>query len=70
MSYEYAKSKKYKTKKFFELIDVLITEKSEEEWWIYIYSLYFDSYRKAVFKKIAFKEFYEEMRKGEVIFLK
>lgn len=70
MSYEYAKAKKHKTKKFFDLIDILVTEKIEEEWWIYIYTLYFDSHRKAVFKKIAFKEFYEEMRKGKVKFLK
>lgn len=70
MCYEYAKARKLDTKRFFNLIDTIITEKTEEEWWIYIYTLYFDSYRKGVFKKIAFKEFYEEMRKGKVKFIK
>jgi hypothetical protein len=70
MSYEYAKAKKLKTKNFYDFINTLVTEKTEEEWWIYIYTLYSDSHRKVVFKKIAFKEFYEEMRKGKVKFLK
>ncbi|MDE0472066.1 MAG: hypothetical protein OXH57_09010 [Ekhidna sp.] len=41
----------------------------KEEWWIYVYTLYYDSPRKAVFKKIAFKNFYKETRKGKVRFI-
>ncbi len=70
LSYEYAKKNKLKTKKYFDLVSVLVTEKIEEEWWIYIYSLFFDSPRKAVFKPIQFKDFYENMRKDKVKFIK
>ena len=70
LCYEYAKKKKLKTKKYFDLIKELINEKLEEEWWIYIYTIYFDSPRKAVFKPMLFKDFYEEMRNANVKFLK
>jgi len=69
MCYEYSKVRKIKTKKYFDLIKELVNEKSEEEWWIYVYTLYFDKPRKAVFKPIQFKDFYEDMRKGKVVFV-
>lgn len=69
MCYEYSKVRKLKTKKYFDLIKELVNEKSEEEWWIYVYTLYFDMPRKAVFKPIQFKDFYEDMRKGKVEFV-
>ena len=70
MCYEYSKDKKLKTKKYFDFIKDIIEEKLEEDWWIYIYSLFYDSPRKAVFKPIQFKDFYDEMRKGKVKFIK
>lgn len=69
LSYEYAKKKKHHTKKYFDLVKELIKEKNEDEWWVYIYQLYRDSPRKQSLKKIAYKDFYEDMRKGKVTFL-
>ena len=70
LCYEYSKNKKLDTKKYFELVKELVNGKDEEEWWIYIYSLYYDSPRKAIFKQIQYKDFYEEMRIAEVQFIK
>ena len=70
MCYEYAKRYGIRNKKYFNLIKDITTEKLEEEWWIYIYTLYCESPRKAVFKPIKFKEVYEDMRKEKIRFIK
>lgn len=70
MCYEYSKKNKIRNKKYFNLINDIVTEKLEEEWWIYIYTLYCDSYRKAVFKPIKYKDVYEDMRKSNIKFIK
>ena len=68
-AYKYAKKTKRSTKKYYELVAKLIAEKNEDEWWLYIYQLYIDSPRKQVLKKIAYKDYYEDMRKGKVTFV-
>ncbi len=68
LCYRYAKLNGLDTKKYFALVKDLVAERLEEDWWIYIYSLYRDSNRKAVFRQIAYKDFYENMRKGKVEF--
>lgn len=71
LSYEYVKAKKLKNSiKYFNLIEKLITEKLEDEWWIYIYQLYMEEPNKPQLKKIAYKEIYEDMRKAKITFLK
>ena len=45
-------------------------EKQEEEWWIYIYSLFYENGRKHVFRRIEYKDFYTELKKGKVEFYK
>ena len=71
LSYEYAKAKKLKTvSKYFNLIEDLIKEKLEDDWWIYIFQLYNEKPTKPQLKKIAYKEIYEEMRKAKITFLK
>jgi len=70
MCYRYAKKKGFKTDKYFNLIDQLIKEKLEEDWWLYIYELYRDKSTKPQLKKIQYKDFYEELRKGKVSFVK
>lgn len=70
LCYFYAKEKKLKTiKKYFTLIETLINEKLEDEWWIYIYELYRERPKKLEMKRIQYKEFYEEMRVGKVTFM-
>lgn len=70
MCYEYSKNKKIVGKKYFNLVADLVTEKLEDEWWIYIYTLYCDSHRKAVFRPINYKEVYEDMRIKKIRFIK
>lgn len=71
LCYEYAKTKKLKTiAKYFKHIEVLIKEKIEDEWWLFIYQLYSEKPNKPQFKKIAYKEVYEEMRTAKITFLK
>lgn len=68
--YFYAKDRKLKSiKKYFTLIETLISEKTEDEWWLYIYELYRESPKKPELKKIQYKDFYDEMRKGDVTFI-
>ncbi len=68
MCYYYAKENSYDTAKYFDLVSDLITEKQEDEWWIFIYSLYIDSPTNEVFNPIMYKDFYEDMRNGNVNF--
>lgn len=71
LCYYYAKNKKLKTlNKYFTLVETLIKEKTEDEWWIYIYQLYVERPTKPEMKKIAYKDFYEIMRKASVTFVK
>ncbi len=68
LCYYYAKNNGLDTDKYFDLIGEIITEKQEEEWWIYIYSLFYDNGRKHVFRTIEYKDFYTELKKGKVEF--
>lgn len=70
LSFEYAKSKGLKTTKYFKLIENLIDDKIEDEWWIYIYQLFLEQPTKLEFKKISYKDFYEDMRKAKITFYK
>lgn len=70
LCYAYSKKNSLDTTKYFNLINELISEKLEEEWWIYIYSLFFDFPRKHVFRKVSFKDFYQEMKNNNIIFLR
>jgi hypothetical protein len=70
LCYFYAKDRKLKSiKKFFTLVETLITEKTEDEWWLYIYELYKEKPRKPELKKIQYKDYYEEMRKAAITFI-
>lgn len=70
MCYLYSKKKKLDTYKYYNVIPDIIKEKLEDEWWLYIYTLYFDNPKKEKIKKIRYKEFYEDLRKDKVSFLK
>lgn len=70
LCYKYAQNRELSTQKFYDLIGEIVNEKIEEEWWIYIYTLFIDSPGKPVFRAINYKDFYEEMRKGGVDFVK
>lgn len=69
LCYYYSKLNGINTDKYFDLIDKLINEKQEDEWWIYIYSLFFDNGRKYIFRKIKYKNFYTLIKNGKVEFL-
>lgn len=69
LCYVYAKNNNLNLKKFLEQIATIITEKSEDEWWIYIYSLYSENKNKPVFKNIAYKDFYNNLLVNNVSFL-
>ncbi len=68
LCYYYAKENSLSRDKYYDLINDIIKEKQEEEWWIYIYSLYYENGRKHVFRKISYKDFYSELKKGNVEF--
>lgn len=70
MCYKYAMKNELPTDKYFNLIETLIREKIEEDWWLYIYELYREKPTKPQMKKIMFKDFYEEIRKAKISFLK
>jgi hypothetical protein len=70
LCYYYSLQNGINTDKYFELIDDIKNEKQEEEWWIYIYSLFYDNGRKHVFRTIEYKDFYTELKKGKVEFYK
>jgi hypothetical protein len=70
LCYEYSKAKKIDTAKYFDLIDKLRNERLEDEWWVFIYQLYKEKPNKSEFKKILYKEFYEEMRLADITFLR
>ncbi|TQI71213.1 reverse transcriptase (RNA-dependent DNA polymerase) [Gramella sp. Hel_I_59] len=70
LCYEYSKKNDLKLDKYFALVKELIDEKLEEEWWVYIYSLYFDYPNKPALKTIRTKDVFFEMRKGEVQFIR
>lgn len=69
LSYYYSKEVNLDLTKYLNLIDEIIVEKIEDEWWIYIYQLYLENHNKSVFNKIKYKDFYEEMRKNNISFL-
>jgi len=68
LCYYYSKKRHLDTSKYFGLIREIIEEKQEDEWWLYIYSLYYDNGRKWVFRSIQYKDFYSELKKGKVQF--
>lgn len=68
LCYYYSEKNGLDTDKYFVLIDEIIREKQEEEWWIYIYSLFYENGRKHVFRRIKYKDFYKELKKGKVEF--
>ena len=68
LCYYYAAKNGLNTDKYFDLIDDLIKEKQEEEWWIYIYTLFYENGRKHIFRRIECKDFYSELKKGKVEF--
>ncbi|MGQ2983124.1 RNA-directed DNA polymerase [Flavobacterium sp.] len=70
LCYSYSKKKSLDTKKYFKLISDLIEEKLEDEWWIYIYTLYSEFPTKKVFQNILYKDFYLLMKNERIMFLK
>lgn len=70
LCYEYSKKNNLKLSKYFDLVKILIEEKLEEEWWLFIYSLYFDFPNKPALRRIKTKEVFIEMRNGDVQFIR
>lgn len=70
LCYSYSKKNNLDTSKYFKLVDKLVEDKLEDEWWIYVYTLFFDAPRKRVFRRILYKDFYQKMKEGNVMFLK
>lgn len=70
LCYEYSKKNDLKLDKYFALVKKLIDEKLEDEWWVFIYSLYFDYPNKPALMTISTKEVFFEMRKGDVQFIR
>ena len=70
LCYSYSKKNNLDTSKYFKLVDKLVEDKLEDEWWIFIYTLFYDSPRKHVFRRISYKDFYQKMKDGNVMFLK
>jgi len=70
LCYYYSKKYKLDTKKYIELIQTLIKEKNEEEWWIYVYQLFRDFPKKPAFRSIQFKDFYEQLLANDISFVK
>lgn len=69
LCYIYSKKYNLNTEEYFNLIAQIVSEEQEDEWWIFIYTLYFDNPKHDVFKEIKYKDFYYEMRKGKICFI-
>lgn len=70
LCYSYSKNKNINLDKYFSLVSELINEKIEDEWWLYIYTLFSDSPEKPQFTNIECKELYIRMNNGNVKFIK
>ncbi|WP_299619302.1 RNA-directed DNA polymerase [uncultured Tenacibaculum sp.] len=70
LCYSYSKTNELNLDKYFSLIEQIIEEKIEDEWWLYIYTLFFDAPTKPQFNSIECKELYSKMSEGNVQFLK
>ncbi len=69
LCYQYSKKNNLNTKKYYNLITELINEKLEDEWWVFIYSLYFDNHNKPQVEQIEYKDLYAKMKDDNVKFL-
>ncbi|MCW9705611.1 RNA-directed DNA polymerase [Fodinibius salsisoli] len=69
MSYLYAKKNDLDISKYLDMIPQIIDEKSEDDWWIYIYQTFIDQPNKPVFNQIDYKDFYMDLNGSDVTFL-
>jgi hypothetical protein len=69
LAYRYAIKNQLEIKKYLNLIEELITEQVEDEWWVYIYTLFSENKNKPVFKKIKYKDFYLDLLNGDISFI-
>jgi hypothetical protein len=69
LCYLYAKKNTLNVKKFINNISDLISEKLEDEWWLYIFTLYSDNKNKPAFKNISYKDFYNKLVERKISFL-
>ena len=68
LCYIYARNNNLKLNKFIGHVETIISEKLEDEWWLYIYSLYFENKNKPAFKNISYKDFYNNLILNNVTF--
>jgi len=69
MCYFYSKKNNIDLKKYFNLVTDLKNNFLEDEWWIYIYTLFSEAPNKPMFKTILYKDFYDKIRLAGVQFI-
>lgn len=69
LCYYYSINKNFDIKKFVDLIDLLITEQLEDEWWLFIYEIMIKNKNKAIFKKIKYRDFYLKLIDNKISFI-
>ncbi|MFA9189165.1 RNA-directed DNA polymerase [Flavobacterium magnesitis] len=69
LSYYYALNKGYDTKKYINLINFLIVEQIEDEWWLYIYEVMIKNKNKPVLKKVKYRDFYLKLIENNISFI-
>jgi hypothetical protein len=69
LCYYYSINKNFDLKKFIDLIDLLITEQLEDEWWLYIYEVMIRNKNKTILKKIKYRDFYLKLIDNKISFV-
>lgn len=69
LCYYYSIKKAIDTKKYIQLIDKLIEEQVEDEWWVYIYEIMINNKTKTALKKVKYRDFYLQLIRKKVTFV-
>lgn len=69
LSYYYSIKMNFDTKKYINLIETLITEQLEDEWWIFIYEVMIGNKNKPILKKVKYRDLYLKLIENKISFI-
>lgn len=69
LSYYYSIKMNFDTKKYINLIETLITEQLEDEWWIFIYEVMINNKNKPILRKVKYRDLYLKLIENKISFI-
>ena len=69
LCYYYSINKNFETKKFIDLVEILIAEQLEDEWWLFIYEVMIKNKNKTILKKVKYRDFYLKLIDDKISFI-